>query len=92
MVGGSEGVVGHQRVKVMDVVKANVAREPLQHLRQPDGVLAVHVSNRFLDLGRVVYGLADACGLQALRFSDPGGPGVYKADWMLLTSSPRVLT
>ena len=64
----------------------------LQHLRQPDGVLAVHVSNRFLDLGRVVYGLADACGLQALRFSDPGGPGIYKSDWMLLTTSPRVLT
>jgi len=62
----------------------------LQHLRAPDGILAVHVSNRFLDLKRVAYALADDYHLSALRFSDPGGPGVYKSDWVLLTASRAV--
>jgi hypothetical protein len=55
-------------------------------------VLAVHVSNRFLDLKRVAYALADHYQLSALRFSDPGGEGVYKSDWMLLTNSAALLS
>ena len=64
----------------------------LQHLRQPDGVIAVHVSNRFLDLKRVAYALSDYYGQSTRRFSDPGGPGVYKSDWMLLTNSVPLLS
>jgi hypothetical protein len=69
----------------------------LQHLRQPDGVIAIHVSNRFLNLKRVAYALGDFYRRTTLRFSDPGGPGVYKSDWVLMTDSvgllsdPRVL-
>ena len=37
----------------------------LRHVREPDGVLAVHVSNRHLDLPPVVQTAADRFGLEA---------------------------
>ncbi len=63
-----------------------------QHLK-PDGVLALHISNRFLSLGGVTRGLA-ACrpGCQALLIENAGDDdGADTAAWVLLTSNARIL-
>src|SRR5712691_4288698 len=64
----------------------------LQHLRQPNGVIAVHISNRFLDLQPVVFRAAKEYGLQAAWIaSEEEDPGVFQSDWMLLSSDSEVL-
>lgn len=61
----------------------------LTHLRDPDSVIAVHISNRYLDLDPVVRGLADALGLAVMRIDDPeNNEMVYSSDWMLLARDP----
>ena len=64
----------------------------LAHLRRPDGVLAIHISNRNLDLAPVVRALADAFRLEAgvvdTRSEDDGSWG---ATWVLLSRDPKVL-
>jgi hypothetical protein len=58
-----------------------------------DGVLAVHISNRYLDLAPVVHGLALHLGWQPLLIhsneDDPNG--INTADWMLLTRNAALL-
>jgi SAM-dependent methyltransferase len=58
----------------------------LRHLR-PDGVLAVDVSNRTLDLTPVVWGLARHFGLAAVQVArKPSGDGTsWGSLWILLT-------
>ncbi len=56
----------------------------LRHLSTPEGVLALHVSNRFLDLKPVVRGLAGSLGLRA---SLVVAPGAWPSDWILLTAA-----
>jgi len=57
----------------------------LQHLKQ-DGIVAVHVSNRYFDLYLEAYRLADAFDLAAARIEDRGdGVQSYDSIWMLLT-------
>jgi spermidine synthase len=59
----------------------------LKHLRQPDGVIIVNVTNRFLDLPPVVYEAAHELGLEAVQIHKDGDEqGTYAtADFMLLT-------
>jgi SAM-dependent methyltransferase len=62
-----------------------------RHVR-PDGILAVHVSNRHLDLEPVVERLATALGKQNILVdSDDGEDLVYGASWVLVASQPDVL-
>jgi len=57
-----------------------------------DGILAFHITNRFLDLTPVVNGIADRLGLKAIRISTPGSePGANAAVWMLLTKNEAFL-
>lgn len=64
----------------------------LRHLRQPDGILAVHITNRYLDLVPVVHGFAEAHGLtSAMISSDEDEEGSYPSDWILLASPGVVL-
>ena len=57
----------------------------LQHL-QPDGVLALHITNRYLDLRPVVWGLADHFGLHSVLIEAPSdGERSYGSRWMLLS-------
>lgn len=64
----------------------------LQHLRPHGGVLAIHITNRYLDLRPVVWGLADHFGLYAaLIESQADGERAYHATWMLLTDDPAFL-
>jgi SAM-dependent methyltransferase len=58
-----------------------------RHLK-PDGVLAVHISNRYLDLAPVVEGEARALGKAArmVDTEDDQTQDVFAATWVLVTS------
>jgi hypothetical protein len=59
----------------------------------PDGILAVHVSNRNFNLDQEVYRLADALGLEAAEIDDAGdGLQSYDSVWMLVTRDPGFLS
>jgi SAM-dependent methyltransferase len=65
----------------------------LRHMK-PGGVIAFHVSNRFLDLPPVVGRIAREHGLRALLVSDEGkedDDDHTKTDWVLLARDPKVL-
>jgi len=61
----------------------------LRHLK-PGGVLAVHISNRYLDLVPVVQQAARRLSLEVrqVESDDDDEAGVYRSDWMLLSASP----
>jgi hypothetical protein len=64
----------------------------LQHIR-PDGILAVHISNRHLDLVPVVWTLADHSSLSRIVIEDPGkGFESFPSIWVLLSRNPSLLT
>ncbi len=68
------------------LLTAEAMRVYRRHLR-PGGVLAVHISNQYLDLGPVVGALAREAGMEA-RLVVTGGManrGEYTARWVLLT-------
>jgi spermidine synthase len=62
----------------------------LRHL-QPDGVLALHITNRRVDLMPVVDGLADRFGLNVVRILSPwnGDKLLFRSDWVMLTRNIR---
>ena len=63
----------------------------LRHLTE-DGILAIHISNRHLDLDPVVRGLADALGLVVVRIdNNESNDLVSRSDWMLLARKGSVL-
>jgi SAM-dependent methyltransferase len=63
-----------------------------RHL-QPDGVIAFHVSNRFIDLEPVVAGIARDAGLQAVAVDTSADDqnGYYSTDWVLVTANRAFL-
>ena len=64
----------------------------LAHLA-PDGILAVNVSNRALDLRPVVQRAAEHSALAVTwTYLAPAGPFHPGGSWMLLTRDPRLLT
>ena len=69
-------------------------QEYFRHLK-PDGVLAVHISNRYLQLEWVVRLAAQALGKTVLGVFDEAGdddPILSSSDWMLISSSPTAFT
>lgn len=67
-------------------------REYFHHLK-PDGVVAMHVSNKFLSLGGVVAKAAQVLQKDAILIAsaDDNFSGAYQADWVMLASDPSVL-
>ncbi len=62
-----------------------------RHLK-PNGVIAFHVSNDFLDLAPVVQQLATSMGYQTVLVrSHSGDDLVLAADWVLVTNNPGIL-
>jgi SAM-dependent methyltransferase len=63
-----------------------------RHIK-PEGVLAVHVSNRYLDLKPIVQLAAKALGKQTLVVDtdDDDDAGVFGATWVLVTSNEGFL-
>ena len=56
------------------------------------GIIAFHVTNRYLDLVPVVQELADAAGLHAVLVADDGEePMGSRSDWVLLSDSETKL-
>ncbi len=65
----------------------------LRHMRKPYGIIAVHISNRYLDLDPVVRGIAEDLGLTVVRIDDSDDSEmVYSSDWMLLAREPAALS
>ena len=61
------------------------------HLR-PDGILAVHISNRYLDLRPVVRKLAELHGKQSQLYSyKTRRRGNHRSTWVLMTSNEGFL-
>ena len=56
-----------------------------------DGVLAIHVANRYLDLQPVVQEIANHFGLESGRVHQSGGPLVKPSDWIVLARNNSVL-
>jgi spermidine synthase len=63
-----------------------------KHLTR-DGVIAVHISNGYLNLQPVVQGVAQAYDFGMVRISTRGDDSktTYHADWMLLSQDARFL-
>jgi hypothetical protein len=63
----------------------------LRHLK-PGGVVAFHVTNRFLHLAPVVKRIADAGGLHAALVADDAAHSdLSSTDWVLVTRDPGLL-
>ncbi|MEI6538281.1 MAG: hypothetical protein WCO86_01960 [Planctomycetota bacterium] len=62
-----------------------------QHLK-PGGILAVHISNRFLDLNPVSRGLAEHLGWNAYQIENSQNSltGVFSSTWILLTADEEL--
>ena len=56
----------------------------LQRLAQPNGVIAIHISNEYLDLAPVLAGLRDAYQLHAVEVQDA------RSLWILLSKNPEM--
>ncbi len=67
-------------------------KEYFRHLK-PDGLLAIHVSNRFLKLDGVVARAAEALKKSVVLIDSPEDNfmGTFSSDWMVITGDPRVL-
>ncbi len=59
----------------------------------PGGAIAVHVSNRTLNLAPVVYGLAESLGFDTAHMAIPDRVrGSYIAEWIILSKNEELLT
>lgn len=56
-----------------------------------DGAIALHITNRYLDLSGVVRRLADEAQMQAILISDAPAAGspFYRSTWVVLTRHPQ---
>ncbi|MFO0975237.1 MAG: hypothetical protein U0996_02505 [Planctomycetaceae bacterium] len=63
-----------------------------KHIR-PGGILAIHISNRFLDLEPITRGMAEDLGWQAILIDndDDDMTGVFSSSWVLLTDNSSFL-
>jgi spermidine synthase len=61
----------------------------LQHLRSPESIIALHISNLSLDLAPVVSGLAHEFQLRGVRIHHPEAQSFSaQTDWVLLSRNP----
>jgi len=65
--------------------------EYFRHL-DSNGILAIHVSNKYLDLVPVVARIAENLGKHAIAVYDTGAEGSYpsESDWVLVTSNAEI--
>lgn len=63
------------------------------HLRD-GGALAIHITNRYLDLAPVVESLASACGKTAMFIHNRANASqqTLAADWAVVSDSPAIVT
>lgn len=64
----------------------------LRQLKKPSGILAIHITNTYLDLRPVVFGAAKHFGLKTVWVHSVGdGRAAKDADWMLLSLDNKIL-
>ncbi len=64
----------------------------LKHIKPDTGVIAFHVTNRFLKLAPVVKQIADTYGLHTALITDDEGKGdASRTDWVLVTRNKKLL-
>jgi hypothetical protein len=64
----------------------------LKHIK-PDGAVAFHVTNRYLQLAPVVKLLADEAGMQAVLITDdPDEAHLSRTDWVIVTKNTAFLS
>lgn len=78
------------------LLTAEAVQDYLAHLRA-DGVLAIHISNRYFDLAPVVSRLAETFGLSAMGRLDAPTPaqveaGHWSSTWVALAPEPAALS
>ncbi|KAB0668434.1 hypothetical protein F6V30_16150 [Oryzomonas sagensis] len=63
-----------------------------RHLR-PDGIIAINVTNRFLDLPPLIRTEGEREGFRVASVSSPADSpnGIFKADWILLTKNAEFM-
>jgi len=74
----------------MHLITRQAVEVYLKHLA-PDGVLALHVSNRYLNLNPVVRGIARAYGLSHVFVSTTEGVMTWRTTWALLSRNTDLL-
>jgi hypothetical protein len=74
----------------MHLLTEEAFRLYLEHLA-PDGVIALHVSNRFFDLDRVALALAPRLGLTAVAYQNPPLGLAADARWVLMARTQSAL-
>jgi SAM-dependent methyltransferase len=62
--------------------------EYLRHMK-PDGVIAFHVSNRFLDLKPVLLAISEKHGLEYAYLHEGSDDGGTTSDWVVMTRSKQ---
>jgi hypothetical protein len=67
--------------------------ELYRQLLKPDGLLCIHISNNFLDLSGVVYGIATAVGWQCVFVESAADAslGTDVATWAIVTANEEFL-
>ena len=61
------------------------------HLRKPSGILAIHITNTYLDLRPVVFGAARRLGLHAVPVYSAGdGRTTTASEWVLLSAGDNL--
>ncbi len=65
----------------------------VKHLK-PDGAIAVHITNTYLDLAPVVRAVAEEHGLKRVRIETESDrrQHINNADWMILSRNEELLT
>ncbi len=66
------------------LITGEAVDEYLRHMK-PGGVIAFHISNRFLDLKPVLLAIATRNGLQFAFLHEPDDAGGTTSDWVVLT-------
>lgn len=75
----------------MHLITAEALDLYIRHIRR-GGVIAFHISNRFVDLRAPLHNLARARGLFAVRVVDTGPDDKAISDWVLMTTDAALLS
>jgi hypothetical protein len=77
----------------MHLITEEAFRVYTTHLKRDESILAVNVTNRYLDLEPVVTANAQELGFYAVRVDTKGDPPVVlESSWILLTRNLQVVT